>query len=156
PHDFDVVWASPPCTEYSMAKTTGVKNIETANRKIRNGPYISFDTLIRSIGSSRIRRPVSSMGQEFMTDLPFKDVDYCKYDMPYRKRTRLWSNIECWDPRPLCHKDCNSISDNGRMHNQTTQRRPPNGRESRRFGREELYKVPEDHISEICASIAKN
>ncbi|MFM7982596.1 MAG: hypothetical protein ACKPKO_25065 [Candidatus Fonsibacter sp.] len=32
PKDFDVVWASPPCAEYSMAKTTGGMKIEEANR----------------------------------------------------------------------------------------------------------------------------
>ena len=28
---FDFIWSSPPCTEYSKAKTTGIRNIEYAN-----------------------------------------------------------------------------------------------------------------------------
>ncbi|MFM7980991.1 MAG: hypothetical protein ACKPKO_16910, partial [Candidatus Fonsibacter sp.] len=91
--------------------------------------------------------------QEFMTDLPFKDVDYCKYGMPYRKRTRLWNNVECWDPIPLCQKDCDSMSDNIRRHKGTAQRRPPDGREGRRCRHEERYKVPESLISEIFTYI---
>ena len=28
-----------------------------------------------------------------MWGLPYRDIDDCKYGMPYRKRTRLWNNV---------------------------------------------------------------
>ncbi|MFM7977833.1 MAG: hypothetical protein ACKPKO_00830 [Candidatus Fonsibacter sp.] len=45
------------------------------------------------------------------------------------------------------------MSDDGRRRKETTQRRPLDGREGRRFGREELYKVPESLISAIFTPI---
>ena len=47
PKEFDVIWASPPCTEYSMATTTGVRNIEEAIG-YHNGSLILYYTLSRS------------------------------------------------------------------------------------------------------------
>ena len=32
PGYFDVIWSSPPCTEYSCAKTVGVRDIDKANQ----------------------------------------------------------------------------------------------------------------------------
>ncbi|MFM7978761.1 MAG: hypothetical protein ACKPKO_05545, partial [Candidatus Fonsibacter sp.] len=139
PHHFGVIWASPPCTEYSMAKTAGVREIEEANKISQQTQY----WIIENPKNGKLKE------QEFMAELPFKDVDYCKYGMPYRKRTRLWNLVECWGPRPLCQKDCDSMSDNRRRHKETAQRRPLDGREGRRFRREELYKVPESLISKI-------
>jgi hypothetical protein len=45
-----------------------------------------------------------------MWGIPFKHIDYCKHDVPYRKRTRIWNNVFTWQPKPLCNKDCNSMN----------------------------------------------
>ena len=45
-----------------------------------------------------------------MLGFPYVDVDYCKYRMPYRTITRLWNNVSGFKPRPLCKKDCNSMT----------------------------------------------
>ena len=87
--------------------------------------------------------------QLFMADLPYDDLDYCKYGMPYRKRTRLWNNIEACTPRPLCKKDCGHMV--GNCHEHSAQQSPHRHLLSvkRRYLTTELYKVPEPLIEEL-------
>ena len=94
--------------------------------------------------------------QEFMQWIPYKDVDYCKYGMPYRKRTRLWNNLYQWQPRELCKKDCDSMD--GNRHRETAQRAPSgkkiNWKENYTlFKQNELYRIPELLINEIFDAI---
>ena len=98
-----------------------------------------------------------------MNGLPFNDIDYCKYGMPYRKRTRLWNNIDCWRPRPLCKRDCDNMNANRKRHKETAQRAPPSSREELQELQTteivDLYKLggnPEPLITEIVASMGDN
>ena len=101
---FDVIWASPPCTEYSRCKTFGVRDIEGANQIVQRTLDILeyFEPkywIIENPQTGLLKDQLCMWGR------PFKDIDYCKYGMPYRKRTRIWNNISSWNPRPLCNKD---------------------------------------------------
>ena len=61
-----------------------------------------------------IENPQTSLlkNQSFMKELPFVDGDYCMYGLPYRKRTRIWTN-KIYDKEPLllCNKQCGSFVD---------------------------------------------
>ena len=148
PNSFDVIWASPPCTEYSVAKTVGVRKLDEANAIVKRTLEI-----IRYFNPRywMMENPQTGLlkHQSVVADLPYNDLDYCKYGMPYRKRTRIWNNIEAWTPRPLCKKDCGHMV--GNIHEQCAQRSPPLHLASvrQRFRARDLYKVPEPLIEEL-------
>ena len=149
---FDVIWASPPCTEYSIAKTVGTRKIDEANEIV-----LMTLEIIEYLNPKHfiIENPQTGLlkQQWFMHGLPFVDVDYCKYGFPYRKRTRLWNNVSDWKPRDLCRKDCLSMGANGKSHIATAQRGPTKSQPNNRMKQSELYRVPENLIYEIFKNI---
>ena len=88
-----------------------------------------------------------------MYGVPFKDIDYCKYGMPYRKRTRLWNNVFQWEPRNLCKKDCGYIS-NGK-HIASAQKGPSHDADIK-YSQNELYVIPETLIKDLFDSIGRD
>ena len=145
---FDVIWASPPCTEYSCAKTTAPRDIEGANLVVQR----TLDILEHFEPKYWIiENPQTGLlkDQLCMWGLPFKDVDYCKYGMPYRKRTRIWNNVFKWEPRPLCKKDCWAIDETGRKHKCIAQRVATKTYKNSSFKQSELYMAPSELIKEI-------
>ena len=143
------------CTEYSVAKTRGIRNIEYVNsivlKTIEIIKYFNPKYFV-------IENPQTGLlkNQEFMDEFDFKDVDYCKYGMPYRKRTRIWTNLTTRKPRPLCKRDCGNVR-NGK-HIETAQRPPPKtkaewGDNPVFHKQEDLYKIPSELISEVLVSL---
>ena len=91
-----------------------------------------------------------------MWGIPFKDIEYCKYGLPYRKRTRIWNNVFSWVPRPLCKRDCNSMNESRTRHKEEAQRSGSTAERrliGRRFKQSELYRVPKELVEDIFVSM---
>ena len=113
---FDVIWASPPCTNYSHLQNCYLGRIrkgviytkEIQEQEMKDDDKLVLKTLeiinyfnphywfIENPATSRMKdRP-------FMKDINNYVVDYCMYsDWGYRKRTRIWTNRTDFIPK-LC------------------------------------------------------
>jgi len=134
PKDFDIIWASPPCDCFSIARSSNLgRHIK---RKDGKGMYIlnkkNLQEDINNIGLPIVRKtqeiidyfqptfffienPQTGKMKNYL-DYPFYDVDYCKYsDWGYRKRTRIWTNLSGFIPKK-CKLDCDNIIPNTKCH----------------------------------------
>ena len=157
PKTFDFIWASPPCTEYSCAKTTGKRNLELAD-SIAQRTLEIIDYFKPSLGFC-VENPQTGLlkGRSFMENRPYTDIDYCKYGMPYRKRTRLWNSIQDrWQARPLCKRDCGNIREGTKRHLQVAQRVPKTKDDAewqQKWRQTELYRVPHELVHDILTAV---
>ena len=147
---FDMIWSSPPCTEYSRAKTTGTRKIAEANKIVLKTieiikyfqPTVFF-----------IENPQTGLlkNQPFMDEFSYVDVDYCMYGFNYRKRTRLWNNLPNFTPKK-CDRNCGKMI--GNRHIETAQRLPSGtkndwGENFTKHTQTDLYKIPQPLIYDI-------
>jgi hypothetical protein len=94
PGHFDIVWCSPPCTEYSKAKTRGERDLQLADRCVQRCFTIIdyFQPRVWIVenpatGLLPRRMPTIRPGIQYYMG------DYCAYGAPYRKRTAFWCNM---------------------------------------------------------------
>jgi len=91
----DVLWvhASPPCNEYSNAKTAYPRDLDFADSLVKRALKIikycnpTFWTLENPVGLLH-RRPFMQSLERFKNK-----TSYCKWGRAFRKNTHIWSNV---------------------------------------------------------------
>lgn len=171
---FDIVHASPPCHTFSKIQDSWI------GRK-QKGETVTMDTILKRIDKEGlpllrktqeiinyfdpkyylIENPATSKMKNYL-DLPNYVVDYCMYsDWGYRKRTRIWTNIEGFQAK-TCDKKCGNMI--GTLHKKNlanTKRRKEaatlqNISTSECISREDAYRIPPELIRDLFTEIISN
>ena len=108
---FDIVWASPPCTEYSTMLFRRARRLEEADSIVQKvleiiRYYEPQSWFIENPFSGLLKKRV------FMRDIPYVVVSYCRYGYAYQKHTCIWTNALGFVPK-RCRFDCDAL-ENGK------------------------------------------
>ena len=162
--EFDIIWGSPPCCSFSNLQGCWI-----GRHKRVNGELVLFTQEQRQLdmleGDKLVKKTLEIINyfnceywfmenpqtgklkdREYMKDIPYYDVDYCKYsDWGYRKRTRIWTNKKDWN-NLMCKKDCGSIIEGKHKNNLGNDVFIDSKRVSENFSQKMKYRIPEDLI----------
>ena len=109
----DFIWASPPCTAFSVAAIghhwiSGGENPEPRTEQARQAQELIRHTitLIKKLNPTRgwlIENPRGMLRKlSVVSSLPRQTVTYCRYGDSRMKPTDLWGWVPNWSPRPMC------------------------------------------------------
>lgn len=149
----DFVWASPPCTAFSVASIghhwLPGRQPRTDAAKLSIELVAHTRKLIEELNPTYgfvIENPRGMLRKLPMLDgLPRKTVTYCQYGDERMKPTDLWTNLD-WQPRPMCK--------NGQPCHEAAPRGAKTGTQGRN-GAVSRSMVPYELGVEIRASILK-
>jgi len=148
--DVDLMWASPPCTHYSRARTCAKtpRDLEGSDRMVQK----CLDIAAQLGCPYFMENPHTGLlkGRAVVAGIPYRVVDYCKYHdhrctHRAQKRTAIWTNTDWMPSRSLCLKDCGHCE--GNRHLDYAQTRDLNG--YRRHTRDALYAIPPLLVEDI-------
>ena len=149
---FQFVWASPVCTQYSVAKTVGVRDLDGADRLVNKALEI-----ISYFGCNwAFENPQTGLlkTRAIVEGLPYFDTTYCHYGRAYRKATRIWSSLVLSLHQPCTLRNpCSAVI--GRRHPKTAQQsrrgNDPTDRNNT-CSQRELYSIPPTLCDDIAAA----
>jgi hypothetical protein len=109
----DFVWASPPCTSFSVASighhwAKGGSNPEPKTQVAKDSQDLVRHTrdIIKELNPVHgfiIENPRGMLRKlPVLADLPRVTITYCQYGDERMKPTDLWGQVDNWFPRPAC------------------------------------------------------